>query len=62
MDKIHFEKLTPQKDADLNVYDEAIDFVFKNRDITNVAISGSYGAGKSSMKKQIKTKNFCIFR
>lgn len=62
MDKIHFEKLTPQKDADLNVYDEAINFVFKNKDITNVAISGSYGAGKSSIiesyEETNKDKNF----
>ena len=57
MDKIHFEKLTPQKDADLNVYDEAIDFVFKNRDITNVAISGSYGAGKSSIIESYEETN-----
>lgn len=62
MDKIHFEKLTPQKDADLNVYDEAINFVFENEDITNVAISGSYGAGKSSIiesyEETNKDKNF----
>ena len=57
MNGIHFEKLTPQKDADLNVYDEAIDFVFKNKDITNVAISGSYGAGKSSIIESYKKVN-----
>lgn len=57
MDKIHFEKLTPQKDADLNIYDEAINFVFKNKDITNVAISGSYGAGKSSIIESYEETN-----
>ena len=45
----HFERLTPIDDMDLNVYEEAIDFVFNNSDIKNVAISGAYSAGKSSV-------------
>lgn len=50
VDKIYnFEKLTPNKEADISVYEEAIDFVFDNADVTNIAISGSYGAGKSSV-------------
>lgn len=44
-----FQKLTPVHDADLNVYKDALDFVFKNQDIRNVAISGAYSAGKSSV-------------
>lgn len=41
-----FQKLTPTDDVDISVYDEAINFVFENNDITNVAISGAYSAGK----------------
>lgn len=44
-----FQKLTPTDEADISVYEEAIDFALKNNDITNVAISGAYSAGKSSV-------------
>lgn len=58
----NFEKLTPDKDADISVYEEAIEFVFDNSDITNIAISGAYGAGKSSIiesyEKKHDDKNF----
>lgn len=30
---------------DLDVYEEAIDYVFNNPDVKNVAISGAYSAG-----------------
>ena len=50
VDKIYnFEKLTPNKEADISVYEEAIDFVFDNADVTNIAISGSNVAGKCSV-------------
>ena len=45
----HFERLTPINDVDLNVYEEAINYVFNNSDIRNVAILGAYSAGKSSI-------------
>lgn len=54
MSRIHFEKLTPTQYVDLNIYNEALDYVFKNNDITNVAISGSYSSGKSSVIKSYK--------
>lgn len=44
-----FQKLTPIHDAKLSVYKDALDFVFENADIKNVAISGAYSAGKSSV-------------
>lgn len=47
--KYHFEKLTPNENGDIHVYESAIDFVFEHDDIRNVAISGAYGAGKSSV-------------
>lgn len=60
-----FEKLTPNDEVDISVYDEAMEFVFDNSDITNIAISGAYGAGKSSVidsyKKNILIKSLCIF-
>lgn len=58
----NFEKLTPNQEADISVYEEAIEFVFDNSDVTNVAISGAYGAGKSSViesfEKRHDNKNF----
>lgn len=60
--KYHFERLTPTDSIDLNVYEEAIDYVFDNPDVRNVAISGAYSAGKSSVlasyKKKHSDKNF----
>lgn len=44
-----FQKLTPYSDADLEVYDKAFEYVFNNSDIKNIAISGIYGSGKSSI-------------
>lgn len=55
--KYKFLKLTPITDADLKTYEDAIDFIFKNEDIRNVAISGPYGAGKSSIIESYKKKN-----
>lgn len=53
----HFQKLTPIDHADISVYEEAIDFVFDNSDIKNVAISGPYSAGKSSVLESYKAKH-----
>lgn len=53
----HFERLTPIDNMDLNVYEEAIDYAFVNSDIKNVAISGAYSAGKSSVLDSYKKKH-----
>lgn len=53
----HFERLTPIDNMDLNVYEEAIDYAFDNSDIKNVAISGAYSAGKSSVLASYKKKH-----
>lgn len=50
-----FNKLTPINDVDLKVYEDALDFVFKNDDVKNVGISGAYGAGKSSVIETYKS-------
>lgn len=52
-----FEKLTPNTEANISVYDSAIEFVFNNSDVTNVAISGAYGAGKSSVIRTYENKH-----
>lgn len=51
-----FQKLTPVRDVDLNIYEDAINFIFNNDDVKNVAISGAYGAGKSSVLESYKLK------
>lgn len=56
-EKLLFQKLTPLNDGDISVYEEAIDFVFANADVKNVAISGAYGAGKSSVLETYKKKH-----
>ena len=55
--KYHFEKLTPIDNVDMNVYENAIDFIFENNDIKNVAITGAYSAGKSSVLASYKKKH-----
>ena len=54
--KYVFEKLTPISDSDLGIYKDALDFIFVNDDVRNVAISGSYGSGKSSVLESYKIK------
>jgi hypothetical protein len=54
--KFNFQKLTPNSDVDLELYENAIDYVFDNSDVRNVAISGAYGAGKSSVIASYKKK------
>lgn len=51
-----FQKLTPTKHADIKIYNEALDFVFENEDITNIGITGAYSAGKSSIIESYKDK------
>ena len=55
--KYQFERLTPIDNMDLDVYGEAIDYVFDNSDVKNVAISGAYSAGKSSVLASYKKKH-----
>lgn len=52
-----FEKLTPVSDAKIPVYEDAINFVFNDTKVKNIAISGAYGAGKSSILESYKEKN-----
>lgn len=54
---INFEKLTPTYNVDLRVYEPAIDFAFKEKDINNIAITGAYGVGKSSVLESYKKRH-----
>lgn len=60
--EIVYQKLTPTDEVDLQVYEDAFKYIFENDDIKNVAISGPYSAGKSSLlesyKKKCKDKKF----
>lgn len=51
--RVAFEKLTPAS-ADLSPYQEAFDFVFSRKEVRNVAITGSYGAGKSGLLASVR--------
>lgn len=53
-DSYKFQKLTPFSDVELGVYKNAIDFVFANNDLKNVAISGQYSAGKVVLSNPIR--------
>lgn len=55
--KYHFEKLTPVDSINLDIYEDAINYIFENDDIKNVAISGAYSAGKSSVLASYKKKH-----
>ena len=50
-------KLTPNAGIDISSYDEAFNYVFQNSDIRNIAITGSYGSGKSSLIESYKKKH-----
>lgn len=52
-----FYDLTPINDIELGIYEEAINFSLKNDKILNIAISGSYGSGKSSLLETYKKKS-----
>jgi hypothetical protein len=53
----NFQKLTPINNADLKIYNDALNFVFENDDIRNVALSGPYCSGKSSILNTYKREH-----
>lgn len=59
---LNFEKLTPTDEVDLGIYNDAIQFAFSDDGVQNIAISGPYSSGKSSLlasyKKTHKDKKF----
>ena len=55
--KYKFYKLTPIRDVSLKAYRDALDYVFSDDDLKNIAITGPYSSGKSSMLETYKTIN-----
>lgn len=49
-----FKSLAPKSDVDLTGYKEAFKFALSNSEVKNVAVTGSYGAGKSSVMETFK--------
>lgn len=47
--RIQLEKLSPYTEADLACYQDILDNVFEDPQVNNIALSGSYGSGKSSI-------------
>ncbi|MCG1010920.1 hypothetical protein J4760_12900 [Salinicoccus sp. ID82-1] len=60
-DQVEFEKLTPIQDYDLNIYEDGLNFIFENQDIKNIAITGPYGAGKTSLIETFKKSSTMSF-
>ena len=49
-EKNKFYSLTPEiLSENKEIYTEALDFAFSNSDIKNIAITGIYGSGKSTV-------------
>lgn len=62
MDKVSFTSLTPEAlETNESIYNSALDEAFNNDSIKNIAITGIYGSGKSTVwetyKKERKLKN-----
>ena len=55
---LNFQFLTPSKNAEkIGIYLDSLNEALNNDDVKNIAISGSYGAGKSSFIKTFENKN-----
>ena len=57
MSDLRFQKLTPTSNVNLNAYEEGFEFIFSNDDIRNIAVSGPYSSGKSSLLESYKKKH-----
>lgn len=55
--KYGFQKLTPINTANIEIYREAINFAFEEHDLRNIALSGAYSAGKSSILESYKKEH-----
>lgn len=55
--KVEFKKLTPIDHTPMHIYKEGLDFIFAHNDLRNIAITGPYGAGKTSLIKSYKKLN-----
>lgn len=48
-ESIQLQKLSPDTDIDISVYEDALKKAFEDKSLLNIAITGSNGAGKSSV-------------
>ena len=55
----NFQKLTPYEKVNLEGYKQSLDFVFHkdNKELRNVALTGNYGSGKSSVIRSYAEEN-----
>lgn len=53
----NFQTLTPTICENMHTYNEAFNYIFSQDNVLNVAISGPYGAGKSSVIETYKQNN-----
>ena len=54
-----FQKLTPETTSEIPDYEQALEFVFQkgNEDLRNIAITGIFGSGKSSVIRSFADKH-----
>ena len=59
IENIKFESLTPKiLEENKPIYTKALDFAFENDSIKNIAITGVYGSGKTTIwNTYVKQKN-----
>lgn len=57
MKEYKFKKLTSKSDIEnMDAYKEAIDFALNDNEISNIALTGNYGSGKSSVLETYKAQ------
>lgn len=54
--EIQYHPLTPIEDADCEVYFDALKSALEHKDVKNIAVTGPYGSGKSSMIRSFFAK------
>ena len=58
IDSTRFYSLAPTKEAEnIEAYISALNWAIKEQDINNIALTGSYGSGKSSILKTYQGKS-----
>ncbi|MFB9326334.1 hypothetical protein ACFFSY_10450 [Paenibacillus aurantiacus] len=53
---LKLQKLTPTSIETIDIYEESLNFVFAEDDLLNIALTGPYSAGKSSVIKSYEEK------